>query len=754
MKCRKVFSFLLAASLALGGSAAVSAEEREIGGVVKADIGFVGGDFENVTKSNGEYIAPDMRAYTTYGTSHTINGLATTTSGAGKLPIVVENGNKVFKLQPTSLSNAVSGKSLNNAFGFRLVKLDDYGKIQDITGDVTISFRMKVTDPACLDKVLFAVRPSHTDCGQLQATSGKIGGTSITGSELTSISRYFTEDEWVDVELVFSKSTFYDKEDFAAHTWGGSHTSGSTTHTVSEEKAIRTPVFYVRPYFNYGTTSKDLEKYSIYLDDFKIDAPTSAKTTVTELVTDLSAEKGWSRGTLAQASVISEVTKDGASAWQIDPAIDVSISGFESTNADRWSRAGQRACIQTSIKDITFDTDSWYKITAYVKTKDGVSANDALGTEADSTKTWVGKPLLGIKLTGNGDQSYESSSVKAYYKNITVSESAKDGWQKMELCFMPKYSSGYSELQLNATAGMAEKFVGEYGNMVLPTYWIRKDIKLEKVDTTNIAQGENIAETAAPFYLEMSSLNTKGWFYADNGTYTAYPKQAGRAIDLMSWETMTFNMSKPLDSSKNYRISFKIKTDSEKFTKAKVNFVTDSTNATLTKEIPAKAISEATEMVFDTRYITQRNLVTDEAPLSAIGDIKAIGIAVDAGAVIRDGATAESVSYTISDLKIERIESILDYKITVSDKTATLTVSNDTKAAWEFKGMLFVSEYDKDGMLVQLASNEDVTLYIGENDTVTEKVSFEKGLTAGNTVKAFLWNQNTLSPIIETVVIK
>lgn len=165
MKMKKVIPLMLAGVFMLGSVNAVLAEEKEVGEVIHADIGFVGGDFENAELSGGTYYAPDMQAYTTYGSSHTIAGLGTTTTGRSRLPIVVENGNKVFKLQPKDLASAISDKSLNNAFGFKLVTLSDFGKIKDITGDVTVKFRMKVADPECLEKVLFAVRPSHSDCG-------------------------------------------------------------------------------------------------------------------------------------------------------------------------------------------------------------------------------------------------------------------------------------------------------------------------------------------------------------------------------------------------------------------------------------------------------------------------------------------------------------------------------------------------------------------------------------------------------------
>jgi len=758
MKRKRVFSALLATAIAMGSVGVATAAEKEVGAIIRGDIGFVGGDFENVTLSGSSYYAPDMSAFTTYGSSHTIDGLTTKTSGEGKLPIVVENGNKVFKLQPKDLASAVSGKSLNNAFGMKLVTLADYGKIKDITDDVTVSFRIKVTDPECLDSVLFAVRPSHTACGQHQATSLKLGTATVSGSNLTNanIKKYFPAGEWVDVELTFAKSTFYDKADFATHTWGGSHVSGTSTHTVTAENAIKNPVFYVRPYFNYGTTSKNLENYSIYLDDFAIDAPTSSKDSASAVVTDLTAEKTWAKSTMEQATVITEVTKNGKEAWQFDPALDISLTGYRpNVDSALWERFGQRAHVSAPLTGITFEEDSWYKLTAYVMVADGVAANATLGTTADSTKTWVGKPILGIKLTGNGDQTYETKdlSTRANYRNNIISENAKTDWQKVELCFKPIYTSGYNQLQLNATAGFAERFVGEYKNMVLPTYWIRKDITLEKVETKNVAQGENIVDSAAPYYQTMGGSNSTGWLYAFNGEYTAYPKQSGRPADVLGWETITYHMNEPLDSSKNYRVSFDVETTSERFTKARVNFIGETSSATLAKEIPASATDGAVKMVFDTRFISTRDLKTDDTPLSVVGNIVAIDVVVDSAAVSRDGSLPNDTSYTISNLKIERIEPALEYDVTLSGQTAILKVTNGTDANWQFDGMLFVSEHDKDNNLVQIVSDTNVSLLIEAGKDGSVAVTFKEPLTTGNTVRAFLWDQGTLSPVIDSVVL-
>ena len=281
-----------------------------------------------------------------------------------------------------------------------------------------------------------------------------------------------------------------------------------------------------------------------------------------------------------------------------------------------------------------------------------------------------------------------------------------------------------------------------------------EDVTLEKVDTKNIAQGENIAETAAPYYQTMASGSSTGWLYAVNGEYTAYPKQSGRPADVLGWEAITYHMNEPLDSSKNYRVSFDVKTTSEKFTKARVNFIGETSSATLAKEIPASATEGAVNMVFDTRFISTRDLKTDDTPLSVIGDITAIDVVVDSAAVSRDGSLPTDTSYTISNLKIERIESVLDYDVTLSGKTAILKVTNGTDANWQFDGMLFVSECTNDGLLVQLASDEDVTLFVEAGKTVTAQVTFEEPLTAGNTVKAFLWDKETISPVISEIVLQ
>ena len=751
MKMKKVISLMLAGAFMLGSVNAVSAEEKEIGEVINADIGFVGGDFENVELSGSTYYAPDMKAYTTYGSSHTIAGLGTSTTGRSKLPIVVENGNKVFRLQPSSLSNAVGGKSLNNAFGFKLVTLADYGKIKDITGDVTVSFRMKVTDPECLDKILLAVRPSHTYCGQWAATTSKIGETTVSGSEISgkNVATYFPAGEWVNVELKFAKSTFYDKADFATHTWGGSHVSGSSTHTVTAGNAERNPVFYVRPSFNYGTTNKSLENYSIYLDDFAIDAPTSAESSVKELETNILKDVAWVKGTMGQATTIAEETKNGYDAYRFDPAINTAISGFEPTDGNNWERAGQRANVEASVRNIKFDMDSWYKLTAYVMVQDGIAANATLGTTADSTKTWVGKSILGIKLTGDPEQNTEGDGINTRYRNNIIAPEARTEWQKIELSFKP-VNTTFNALQLNATSGICTKFWGSYQNMVLPTYWVRKDITLERVDTEHIPQGENIVDMAAPYYLEMGDSKDTGWLYANNGVYTAYPKQSGRPADVMSQgSTILYRMSEPLDSTKNYRISFNIETDTNRVEKARVTFFTEGNSATLTKIIPEDALTEATEMVFDTRDLAS----VSTSPLVDLGDVTAIGIAIDSGAAMMDGAVANDVMYEITNLKITRIEPNLKYAIALSGNNAALKVTNETNANWSFKGRLFVAEYDENDCLLQIVA-EDVDIALKNGETISVDGVFRRELTEGSTVKAFLWEPDDISPIIEAKVLR
>lgn len=745
MKLKKTISLFLAGVFMLGSVNAVLAEEKEVGEVINADIGFVGGDFENVTLTSGEYYAPDMAAFTTYGTSHTIDGLSTKTTGSGKLPIVVENGNKVFKLQPSSLSNAVSGKSLNNAFGMKLVTISNMGKIKDITGDVTVSFRMKVTDPECLEKILFAVRPSHTDCGQYSATTAKFGETTVSGSEITtnSIKNYFPAGEWVNVELTFAKSTFYDRADFATHTWGGSHGD----HTVTAENAKGKPVFYIRPSFNYGTTSKDLSNYSIYLDDFSIDAPTSAESSVKELETNIIKDAIWTKGTMDQATKISEETKNGYDAYRFDPAINTALSGFEPSDGANWERAGQRANVETSLRSFEFEENAWYKLTAYVMVQDGVGANETLGTSADSEKTWVGKSILGIKMTGAIEQNNENWGNNIRYKNNTISPEARTEWQKVELTFRSK-NTKINTFQLNATAGINLKYWGIYQNMVLPTYWVRKDIKLEKIDTEYIPQNGNIVDLAAPYYLEGS--NGTGWFYAHDGVYTAYPKQSGRPVDVMGQGlTFQYNMAEPLDKTKNYRISFNIETDTNRVEKARVTFFTEGNRATLTKIIPEDALTEATEMVFDTRDLVSEST----SPLVDLGDVTAIGITIDSSAAILDGSVASDVMYEITNLKITRIEPNLKYAITLSGNKAVLEINNETNANWSFKGRLFVAEYDENDCLLQLVA-EDVDIALKNGETVSIDGVFKRELADGSMVKAFLWEPDDISPIIEAKVLR
>ena len=749
MKLKKTISLFLAGVFMLGSVNAVLAEEKEVGEIINADIGFVGGDFENVELSGSTYYAPNMQAYTTYGSSHTIAGLGTSTTGRSKLPIVVENGNKVFKLQPKDLASAVSGKSLNNAFGFKLVTLSDFGKIKDITGDVTVSFRMKVTDPECLDKILMAVRPSHSHCGQWAATTSKVGGTTISGSEISgkNVAKYFPVGEWVNVELKFAKSTFYDKADFAAHTWGGSHVSGSSTHTVTAEGAVRNPVFYVRPSFNYGTTNKALENYSIYLDDFAIDAPTSAESSVKELETNIIKDSTWTKATIGQATTITEETKNGYDSYRFDPAINTALSGFEPSDGANWERAGQRANVETSLRSFEFEENAWYKLTAYVMVQDGVGADATLGTSADSEKTWVGKSILGIKMTGAIEQNNENWGNNIRYKNNTIAPEARTEWQKIELSFRSKNTS-MGVLQLNATAGINTRYWGTYQNMVLPTYWVRKDIRLEKIDTEYIPQNGNIVDLAAQYYLEGS--NGTGWFYAHDGVYTAYPKQSGRPADVMGQgSTIQYNMAEPLDKTKNYRISFNIETDTNRVEKARVTFFTEGNSATLTKIIPEDALTEATEMVFDTRDLVSAST----SPLVDLGDVTAIGITIDSSAAMLDGAVTNDVMYEITNLKITRIEPNLKYAITLSGNKAVLKINNETNANWSFKGRLFVAEYDENDCLLQIVA-EDVDIALKSGETISVDGVLKRELTDGSIVKAFLWEPNDISPIIEAKVLR
>ena len=93
-------------------------------------------------------------------------------------------------------------------------------------------------------------------------------------------------------------------------------------------------------------------------------------------------------------------------------------------------------------------------------------------------------------------------------------------------------------------------------------------------------------------------------------------------------------MAEPLDKTKNYRISFNIETDTNRVEKARVTFFAEGNSATLTKIIPEDALTEATEMVFDTRDLAS----VSTSPLVDLGDVTAIGIAIDSGAAMMDGA--------------------------------------------------------------------------------------------------------------------
>lgn len=747
MRAKRFFSAFCAAVFVFTAQGATFAKEKEVGEIQKGEIGFVGGDFENLTKNGDTYYAPDMRAYTTYGNANTISGLSALSAGKGELPIVTEGENHVLRLQPKTLSDAAkSTNGLANAFGFRLLRTSDYGKITDIVGDVKVSFKIKIADSECLKQLAFVTRPNHTACGQYTAPSGKAGNKAFTNSEFygaSTISDMFPSGEWVNVELNFPHSIFYEKADFAAHTWGGSHGD----HTILPSEAERTPVFFVRPYFNYGDTAKSLENYTYYLDDFEIDVKTSAGDVVTEVDETVVSPSDWTVGTMADATDVTAVSKNGADAWQFDPAINTSISGFEVTNGDKWTRAGQRMCLQASLSGKSFDKNSWYKLTAYVMTKDGVSANSALGTAQDLTKTWVGKPLLGIKLTGSPEQTYESADIKNYFKNVVISEDAKTDWQKIELCFKPGNTS-YQAIQLNAAAGVDERYVGEYKNMVLPTFWIRKDITLERVDTEYFTKNENILDSAAPQYKKGS--NSLGWLFASNGTYTAYPKKSGNSFtDMGISDMIRFYFSEPLDCTKNYKISFNIKTNDESLAKARVRFYGEDTEAALVKEIPAEAKSRFTPMYFDAREVSQK-----DAPLGALGDITSIAVTVDSGDAVYDKSVSDDVSFTVTDFKIVCLDTVLDYDITLKGQKATLSVSNKTGAGWNFTGRLFAAEYDENGRILQFTVKDNVDMNLKAGETVTESAVFKNEFAEGSKVKAFLWEPGAVVPVTEAFVLK
>lgn len=470
---------------------------------------------------------------------------------------------------------------------------------------------------------------------------------------------------------------------------------------------------------------------------------------VEEIETNILKDATWKKGSSEQQTKIAEEKKNGYEAWRIDPAINSAIPNFELNNKDNWERTGQRANVEASLAGVEFDMNSWYKLTAYVMVQDGISANATLGTTADSQKSWVGKSILGIKLWGTVEQNYEYEGSQTRYRNNIIAPEAKTEWQKIELSFKPQNST-FAGIQLNATSGIVPKFWGEYQNMVLPTYWIRKDITLERVDTEHIPQGENIVDMASPYYLEMGDSKDTGWLYANNGVYTAYPKQSGRTADVMGQgNTLLYRMSEPLDKTKNYRVSFNIETEANRIEKARVTFYTENNSATLTKIIPQEALTGPTQIFFDTRDLS----ASSTSPPVDLGDLTAIGITIDSGAALRDGAVENDVKYEITNLKITRIEPNLKYAIALSGNKAALKVINETNANWGFKGRLFVAEYDENDCLLQIVA-EDVDIALKNGETVSVDGVFQRELTEGSTVKAFLWEPDDISPIMEAKVLR
>jgi hypothetical protein len=109
--------------------------------------------------------------------------------------------------------------------------------------------------------------------------------------------------------------------------------------------------------------------------------------------------------------------------------------------------------------------------------------------------------------------------------------------------------------------------------------------------------------------------------------------------------------------------------------------------------------------------------------------------------------------YEITNLKITRIEPNLKYAIALSGNKAALKVTNETNANWSFKGRLFVAEYDESDCLLQIVA-KDVDIALKNGETISVDGVFRRELTEGSTVKAFLWEPDDISPIIEAKVLR
>ena len=86
-------------------------------------------------------------------------------------------------------------------------------------------------------------------------------------------------------------------------------------------------------------------------------------------------------------------------------------------------------------------------------------------------------------------------------------------------------------------------------------------------------------------------------------------------------------------------------------------------------------------------------------------------------------------------------------------KHDTIKINNETNANWSFKGRLFVAEYDENDCLLQIVA-EDVDIALQSGETISVDGVLKRELADGSMVKAFLWEPDDISPIIEAKVLR
>ena len=115
--------------------------------------------------------------------------------------------------------------------------------------------------------------------------------------------------------------------------------------------------------------------------------------------------------------------------------------------------------------------------------------------------------------------------------------------------------------------------------------------------------------------------------------------------------------------------------------------------------------------------------------------------------VVKGFKNGNSITVTV------KLNKVWKFAIALSGNNAALKVTNETNANWSFKGRLFVAEYDENDCLLQIVA-EDVDIALKNGETISVDGVFRRELTEGSTVKAFLWEPDDISPIIEAKVLR